>query len=200
MWGNELVKKTAPLVRSLNISQDHLNLQQVRTNQKLSLSLLSTIHSTVTVFTKWQEAKRFQTPSHWDPLLPELFVFKINGGFHAAVVFFCLPSPRPPSALTSPVRLLTTGWGLIPSIYLSWLAPNLTLPKKTNIFFNEVPVCQNNQGWGVLIGSESCSSRLEWDHSNAPAACSSNTFHQQKLKAYLHKVLTYTLLLLNLEL
>lgn len=94
--------------------------------------------------------------------------------FTQLLFFFLLSSPSPPSALTSPVRLLTTGWGLIPGIYLSWLASNLTLPKKKHIF-NEVPVCRkNNPGWDVLIGSESCSSRLEWDHSNAPAACSSS--------------------------
>lgn len=55
---------------------------------------------------------------------------------------------------------LTTGWGLIPGIYLFRLAASL----KT--YFNEALVgWNNNLSWDVLIGFERSSQRLEWDHS-----------------------------------
>lgn len=71
---------------------------------------------------------------------------------------------------------LTTGWGLIPGIYLFGLGANLTLLKT---YFNEVPVCRNNnQGWDVLIGLESSCVRLERDHSNMLGAAAA-TIHRR---------------------
>lgn len=97
-----------------------------------------------------RESDLTPTP-HWQHSLKELFVFQINGGFQTAVVFFLS------TYITS--LSLTTGWGLIPGIYLFRLAARSTLLKT---YFNEMPVrWNNNLYWDVLIGFERSSLRLE---------------------------------------
>lgn len=114
----------------------YMFLLECEPEQKL-LSLLNTAHSA---------AAGPPTPHHyWQHSLKELFVFQIDGGFQTPVVF-CLSTYF--NSLS-----LTTGWGLIPGIYLSGLAANLTTLLKT--YFNEMPVRRNNNLYrDVLIGFE----------------------------------------------
>lgn len=78
------------------------------------------------------------TPPPLAALIKGVFVFQTDGGFQTPVVF-CLSTYF--SSLS-----LTTGWGLIPGIYLSGLAASLMPLLKT--YFNEMPVRRNNNLYG----------------------------------------------------